>query len=145
MHKPHVTVAAVVQHQDKYLFVLEKDKTTNQRVINQPAGHLEQNETLIEACQRELLEETGLQLQPESFIGTYRYRAPNGIDYLRFCFYFQVDTLDHPLAPQDSDIEQALWLTKNELHHHTLRSPLVLQCLTDSEQRPRVSLEYICG
>lgn len=145
MHKPHVTVAAVLRCNDQYLFVIEKDKLTNQRVVNQPAGHLEQHETLIEACQRELFEETGLRLTPDSFIGTYRYTAPTGTDYLRFCFYFQVDNLDQPLIPQDKDIEQALWLTKTQLGQYTLRSPLVMQCINDSEQRPTIGLEYICG
>lgn len=144
MHKPNVTVAAVVQYQDQFLFVEEKDKSLGNLVINQPAGHLELNETLIEACQRELFEETGLQLNPSGFIGTYRHLANNGTDYLRFCFYFKLEELS-PLKPNDPDIVRAFWATLAQIEQSVFRSPLVLRCILDSQSRPLIALEYICG
>ena len=144
MHKPNVTVAAIVQYQDQFLFVEEHDKYSGKLVINQPSGHLELNETLIEACQRELFEETGLQLNPSGFIGTYRHVGDNGVDYLRFCFYFKVDECT-PLKPNDADIVQAFWATLEQVERSVFRSPLVLRCILDSQSRPLIALEYICG
>ena len=57
MFKPHVTVACVVHAEGKFLVV---EETINGKALwNQPAGHLEADETLVEAAARELWEETG--------------------------------------------------------------------------------------
>ncbi len=63
MFKPHVTVACVVHAEGKFLVV---EETINGKALwNQPAGHLEANETLVEAAARELWEETGISAQPQ--------------------------------------------------------------------------------
>jgi phosphatase NudJ len=143
MHKPHVTVAAIVKHQDKFLVVKERDKHTGNICFNQPAGHLEQHETLAQAAKRELLEETGLNLTPNGFLGIYNLHANNGIHYLRFCFTFTLTDLKASLQPQDDDIISVHWHTLTELQSLPLRSPLVLQCFEDSLARKPMPLSVI--
>ena len=84
MFKPHVTVACVVHAQDKFLIV---EETINGKALwNQPAGHLEDNETLLQAAERELWEETGIRATPQHFIRMHQWLAPDNTPFLRFLF-----------------------------------------------------------
>ncbi len=128
----HLTVAAVVEHQGKFLFVEETDKHTGIRVLNQPAGHVEANEDLITAVCRELYEETGLTLAPDAWLGLSQLLTAAMHRYVRVNFVFQVQALPKLYQPQDADILALHWLSVDELKHHTLplRSPLVLDAIT---------------
>jgi len=100
--------------------------------LNQPAGHLEDNESLIDAVIRETAEETAWQFSPQSLVGIYRWRAANNDTYIRYCF--TGDLIKHnPDQALDPDIHQALWLDKNQFsaRQADIRSPLVLNCLQD--------------
>jgi len=128
---PHVTVAALAERQGAMLFV--EEAIQGRLVLNQPAGHWEEGESLIEGVQREVLEETGHRFQAESLVGIYRWAVPGrDLTYLRFVFAGSVssepvcDTLDH-------NILRTVWLTPEELHAEAdrLRSPMVLRCLQD--------------
>jgi len=129
--KPHVTVAAVVERQGRFLLVQELD--AGNRVLNQPAGHLEDGESLLAAVRREVLEETAWQFEPRAIVGIYRWRHPlQGKTFLRFTF---AGTL---LAQEsgrclDPDIEQVVWLSSAEISEraNSLRSPLVLRSIDD--------------
>ncbi len=142
MHKPNVTVAAVVKAGNQFLCVKERDKHTNEIVYNQPAGHLEQNETLVQAAKRELEEETGLKLEPLGLVGVYNLHAQNGTHYLRFLFYFECNA---PLLcqPKDSDILSAHWLTLDKLSNLNLRSSLVMKGFLDATAKPLTPLDFI--
>ena len=59
--RPHITVAAIIERGSRFLMVAENCE--GEIVINQPAGHLEQNETLVEAVIRETLEENSVAYQ----------------------------------------------------------------------------------
>lgn len=107
------------------------------RTLNQPAGHLEKGETLLEGASRELFEETGIRAEMSRLIKVYQWKAPrSGVDYLRFVFAVELDEWLEPL-PQDADITQALWLSVEEFNHYIQqdgqceRSPLVIQSVQD--------------
>lgn len=103
----------------------------NELVINQPAGHLDNYETLIEAVIRETREETRWEFLPEYISGIYRWVHGNGETYLRICFVGEV-TKEHTELKLDTGIERAIWLTENEIREHkNLRSPLVLKSIDD--------------
>jgi 8-oxo-dGTP pyrophosphatase MutT (NUDIX family) len=128
---PEVTVAAIVQQRDRFLIVEERG--SSRLVLNQPAGHLEDHETLLEAVIRETREESAWRFTPQALVGTYQWRNPeNGKTFLRFAFCGTVD--DHqPNRPLDTGIVRALWLSHEQLlaQSSRLRSPLVLKCLED--------------
>jgi len=128
--KPHVTVAAITEKDGKFLMV--EEKKDDQMVINQPAGHLEPNETLIEAVIRETLEETAWRFQPDYLIGVYQWQNTENTSFLRFAFAGNCDAYDSSRA-LDPDIHQAIWMDINAIQSDPtrLRSPLVLKCLTD--------------
>lgn len=121
----HVTVAAVVPDQDRFLMVYET--TERGPAFNQPAGHLEAGETLIQAVVRETMEETGWRVRPTGLLALNQYEAANGHTYLRTSFIAEpLEQLSpHPL---DSDIIEALWLSYPEIvaRRDSLRSPMVL-------------------
>jgi 8-oxo-dGTP pyrophosphatase MutT (NUDIX family) len=132
MHSnPEVTVAAVAEQDGRFLIV--EERVSGRLVLNQPAGHLEDSETLLEAAVREAREETAWRFRPEAMVGTYLWRNPaNGRSYLRFAFCGSVD--DHqPQQALDTGIVRAIWLTHEQLRAQPqrLRSPLVLRCLED--------------
>ncbi len=128
--KPHVTVAAVAEQNGRYLMV-EEHNSLGKTVVNQPAGHLEEGETLAEACVRETMEETGWQFRPTALIGLYRWISPrDGETFLRYCFSGELGE-QLSKTPPDSDIIRSRWLTRTELEQIPLRSVLVLSCIDD--------------
>ena len=143
MHKPHVTVAAVVKKGEHFLLAKERDKFTSNICYNQPAGHLEVNETLVQAASRELFEDTGLSLTPTGLIGIYNLHAPNGVHYLRFCFMFDGTQITTEPCPKDADIISANWHSLEDIKALPLRSHLVLKCIEDSLNRPIQDVDFI--
>lgn len=130
--QPHVTVAVIVERDGKFLLVEEEILDSHDDVYNQPAGHVEHNETLIEAAKREALEETGFEVEPTALLGIYTYTPPNKPDttYYRVCFIAKA--IHHYERPLDEGIIRAVWLTLDELvTSNRARSPLVIKCIQD--------------
>jgi 8-oxo-dGTP pyrophosphatase MutT (NUDIX family) len=129
--KPEVTVAALVEQGGRFLVVEERIK--GRVVFNQPAGHVETGETLLEAVAREAREETAWRFTPQHLVGIYLLRdAGSARSYLRFAFTGTAE--DHDSAqPLDRGILRTHWLTRAELAERQprLRSPLVLRCIDD--------------
>jgi 8-oxo-dGTP pyrophosphatase MutT (NUDIX family) len=140
---PEVTVAAVVAHDRRFLLV--EECIGGKLVLNQPAGHLEESETLLEAVVRETREETAWRFSPEALVGTYLWRSPqDGRSFLRFAFCGAVD--DHrPAQALDAGIVRALWLSPDQLSREPqrLRSPLVMRCVDDYLRGQRQSLDSV--
>lgn len=133
--QPDVTVATVVVRDGRLLCV--EERVNGHVVINQPAGHLEPDESLIEAALRETREETGWDVRLTAFIGAYQWKAPvtdngGGRHYLRFAF--AAEPVQHdPSRQLDEGIVQAVWMTPDELQNARSRhrSPLVWQVVAD--------------
>ena len=129
--KPHVTVAAVIHRSGRFLLVEEAPE--GRRVWNQPAGHLEAGEGLVDAVVREVLEETGRPFEPHGLVGVYRHVPPgSGRTYLRFCF---AGSAGEPVPGHrlDPDILGLRWESREALARPgaPLRSPLVLAAVDD--------------
>jgi len=129
--KASVTVAAVIEAAGRFLLVEEIHEGA--RVLNQPAGHLDPGESLIDACVREVLEETAHRFLPEALVGVYRYLyAPKDITFLRFTFSGRSDGAEEGRR-LDREIVRTHWLTRDEIAARAAqhRTPLVLQCVDD--------------
>ncbi len=126
---PHVTVAALIEREGRYLVV--EEHTAKGLRINQPAGHLEAGESLIEAAVREVAEETGQHFLPQGWTGCYLADLGSAT-YLRTVFVGVV-TDGLALQPRDADIVRCFWVTPAELFAmpERWRSPLVGRCLSD--------------
>ena len=145
--KPNVTVAAVVEQTDRFLLVEEQIVPEGLTVFNQPAGHLEPGESLIQAVIRETLEETGYTFVPESLVGIYHWHsAANDTTYLRFAFSGHVAGFD-PDYVRDAAIISADWYTMPMIETLVMRyrSPLVKQCIQDFIAGKRFPLEIQIG
>lgn len=141
--KPNVTVAAIVERQGRFLLV--EEEADGQRVVNQPAGHLEPNETLIEAVVRETLEETAWHFQPRALVGVYRWEHPGkDLTYLRFAFCGEVGEHD-PDQALDEGICRALWMSAEEIRgcRTRHRSPQVERCMDDYLKGQRTDLDLL--
>ena len=134
--QPDVTVATIVVRDGRLLMV--EERVNGSLVLNQPAGHLEPDESLEHAALRETREETGWQVRLTAFVGAYQWRAParpgesEGRHYLRFAFAAAPDRHD-PQARLDEGIVQALWMAPDDLRaaHARHRSPLVWKVVED--------------
>ena len=131
-----MTVAAVVAgdgpQAGKFLFV--EESVGGRTVLNQPAGHWEAGETLLDAVVRETLEETGWDVEPTALLGVYEYEPPElGYGFLRFA-YLARPLRHHAQRPLDPGIARALWLTRDELRAEAARhrSPMVQRCVDDA-------------
>lgn len=141
-YQPDITVACVVRRDGRFLLV--EERVRGQLVLNQPAGHVEAGESLSSAALRETLEETGWEVTLQGLLGVYQWQAPDGIDFLRFAFL--AEPLRHrPELPLDEGIEQALWMSAEELRcaGSRLRSPLVLRAVDDCLARPALPLDRL--
>jgi 8-oxo-dGTP pyrophosphatase MutT (NUDIX family) len=141
--RPVATVATVVVRDGAFLMV---EETTRSGVrFNQPAGHLEAGETLVDAAIRETVEETGFHVRPTALVGIYRWQSPDtGATFLRFAY--AADIMGHdPLRPLDAGILRALWLSRDDLLASAARhrSPLVLRCVDDFLAGHRLPLELV--
>lgn len=140
---PHVTVATIIERDNRYLMVYEEADGT--KVYNQPAGHLDPNETLQTAAVRETLEETGWTVKLTGVVGLNLYTAPsNGITYFRTTFIAEAISHD-PQRPLDTGILAAVWLTYEELvaRKDQLRSPMTLQIIEEYRAGRRFPLEVV--
>jgi 8-oxo-dGTP pyrophosphatase MutT (NUDIX family) len=140
---PHVTVATIIERDGRFLFVYEE--ADGRQVYNQPAGHLDPDETLFEAALRETLEETGWTVKLTGVVGVNLYTAPsNGITYMRTTFIAEPISQD-PNRPLDTGIISAVWLTYDELlaRKDQLRSPMTLQIIDDYRSGRRFPLEVV--
>ena len=139
----HVTVATIVEDQGRFLMV--EELKGGKAVLNQPAGHLDPNESLQRAAVRETLEETGWDVELTSVIGIYLYTAPsNGVTYQRICF--AAKPLRHnPEYSLDEGIIGPVWLTRDELvaQQDRWRSELVLRCVDDYLNAEHFSLDLL--
>lgn len=141
--QPDVTVATVVIRDGRLLIV--EEEVGGRRVLNQPAGHLEPDETILAAARRETLEESGWEVQLTGFIGAYQWRAPEtGRSYLRLAFCAEA-LRHHPERPLDTGIVRALWLSPSELAERRAmhRSPLVWRVVEDHLAGRRLPLEAV--
>ena len=139
----HATVAAIIRRGRKFLFV--EEQTVAGVRLNQPAGHLEDGETLLRAVERETLEETGCRFTPEFIVGIYQLRGlDNGITYLRVSFAGRCQDAD-PARALDPEIIRTLWLDHAELKRQRQRhrSPLVQRCVDDFLAGNRYPLDLI--
>jgi len=137
--KPHVTVAAIIEQESRYLLV--EEHTTNGLAFNQPAGHLEPGESLFDAVQREVFEETAWKFTPEYITAIQLWRRnPDTPSFLRVCFVGSCHDFQTEQA-LDEGIVATHWLTRDEIiaKKNTLRSPLVLTTIDQylqGEQHP---------
>jgi len=140
---PFITVAAIIEQQGRFLMV--EERIGGKLVFNQPAGHLEQHESLIDAVIREVVEETAHYIEPCALIGAYQYAYPENLKtYLRFCFTGKVLSVNRH-QKLDQGIIQTLWLSREELVEQSakLRSPLVLKNIDDYLKGIRYPLDFI--
>ncbi len=141
--KPNVTVAAVVQRDGKFLLV--EEETEAGLAFNQPAGHLEEGESLVDAVVREALEETAYRFRPTHLVGIYNWKHPTkDVTYLRFAFAGELRgwEADRRL---DEGIVAARWLTLDEVRATQARhrSPLILRCIDDHLAGKRYPLDLL--
>jgi 8-oxo-dGTP pyrophosphatase MutT (NUDIX family) len=141
--KPDVTVAAVAERDGQFLLV--EERSSGRVVLNQPAGHLENGETFLEAVVRETLEETGWQFRPETVVGVYMWHPEHLTrTFLRIAFAGTLES-HNPGRPLDHGILRTRWLTREQLiaQQARHRSPLVLRCVDDYVAGVRYPLSLI--
>ena len=141
--KPNTTVAAIIERDNKFLLVEEITERGNR--FNQPAGHLEDGETLIQAVIRETMEESAYEFTPEFLLGVYQWKHTlNDTTYLRFAFIGKAG-VHYPMQELDEGIVQAVWMDIDEIRDkaNLMRSPQILSCIEDYLAGKRYPLEVI--
>ena len=145
--RPSVTVAAILERGGRYLLV--EEHTPEGLCLNNPAGHLDPSESLLQGVVREALEETACVFTPEALVGVYlsRFKRPErdeDVTYLRFAF---CGSIGEPEAGRtlDHGIVRTLWLTPQEIRASSARhrSPLLLRCVEDHLAGRRYPLEAL--
>lgn len=135
--RPELTVAAVVEQNGRYMLV--EEHVSGRLVLNQPAGHVERGESLVEAVVREALEETAWSFVPEAIVGVYLW-GPEGVQnpFLRVAFSGRCTAHDSQRTLDDG-IERVVWMSRPDMTARSdrLRSPMVLRAVDDYERGSR--------
>lgn len=129
--KPHATVAAIIERNHRFLMV--EESIDGQHLFNQPAGHLEPDESLLAAVKRETREETAWQFSADAVTGIYLWKHPQTAHtYLRIAFCGRCHDHD-PGQPLDDGILRTCWMRRDEIAQQpqNLRSPMVINCIDD--------------
>jgi 8-oxo-dGTP pyrophosphatase MutT (NUDIX family) len=140
--KPNVTVAAIIEREGKFLLV--EERTDEGLRLNQPAGHLDEGESLLAAVIRETMEESAWEFIPQHLIGVYRRHPPgSAITYLRFAFSGKLGA--HTKRKLDDEIVRTVWMSAQEIRasHERHRSTLVLRCVEDYLQGASYPLDLL--
>jgi 8-oxo-dGTP pyrophosphatase MutT (NUDIX family) len=152
--KPNVTVAAVIERDGRFLLV--EERTSQGLRLNNPAGHLDPDETLVQACRRETLEETAYGFTPTALVGVYlagpgsgQPAAPSArarLTYLRFAFCGDLGVLE-PGRALDQAIVRTVWMDIDEIRasHKRHRSPVLLRCIEDYLAGARHPLDMLAS
>jgi 8-oxo-dGTP pyrophosphatase MutT (NUDIX family) len=146
--RPYVTVAAIAERDGRFLLV--EELIDGRLLLNQPAGHLDENESLLAAVAREAREETAWEFEPEALVGLYLWKEPaEHKTFLRAAFTGRC-LRHHPDQPLDTGVQRALWLSRDEVAaaQGRLRSPLVLRCIDDyvrGQRFPLALLQHLTG
>ena len=141
--KPNTTVAAIIEQNGKFLLVEEVTDRGNR--FNQPAGHLEDGESLIQAVIRETMEEAAYEYTPDALLGVYQWKhLHNDTTYLRFTFIGKVG-LHYPMQELDAGIIRTVWMDIDEIRDKAglMRSPQVIICVEDYLAGKRFPLDLI--
>jgi len=145
--KPNVTVSAIIERDGRFLLV--EEETADGLKLNVPAGHLDPAESPIDACVREVLEETAFGFTPTALVGIYmnrftRTRSGADITYVRFAFTGELGT-HHTQRTLDDGILRTVWMTLAELESSAARhrSPVVLQSVRDYLAGQRFDLSML--
>ncbi|WP_273431892.1 NUDIX hydrolase [Chitinibacter tainanensis] len=146
MWKPNTTVAAIIEQDGRFLLV--EERILGALKLNQPAGHVDANESIVAACQRETLEETAYHFTPTALVGIYQWSVPGSdLTYLRYAFSGELGAHDatRQLGLADEGIEAAVWLSRDEVlaRQAEHRSPLLLACIDDYLAGRRYPLELL--
>jgi 8-oxo-dGTP pyrophosphatase MutT (NUDIX family) len=140
---PHVVAACIVERDGRFLIV--EERINGALRLNQPAGHWERHETLIEAARRETLEETRWEVEPTHVLGLYHVDPPDlGYGFLRIAFV-AAPRREHTQRVLDRGIERAVWMSRDEIaaSRERHRSPMVLRCVDDYRSGRRYPLDLI--
>jgi len=142
--QPDITVAALVLHEGRFLMV--EEQVRGACVLNQPAGHVEPGESLLEAVVRETLEETGWKVLPTGVVGVYQWSDPDDGNRAYLRFVLAAEALGHDAdRVLDAGIVRALWLSPGEMRDSASppRSPLVLAAVADFLSGQRLPLSVL--
>ena len=149
--KPSVTVAAIIERRAGGVseFLLVEEHTPEGLKLNNPAGHIDPEESPQEGVVREALEETARVFTPDRLVGIYlsRFQRPatgEDVTFLRFAFGGTVGEPD-PARRLDDGIVRTLWMTLADVRASRAqhRSPHVLRCIEDYSNGRRYPLDAI--
>ena len=145
--KPNATVAAVIERDGRFLMI--EERTRDGLRLNQPAGHLDPGETLVQAVERETLEETGFIVTAMAGSGIYMSRYTHDasgadVTYMRFAFACR-PVIQHKERPLDRGVVRTLWLSADDIRARSdmHRSPVVMQTIDDYLKGKRFPLDLI--
>ena len=127
--QPRVRVAACLVAGDRMLLVAHRKTGLRHWLL--PGGGVEMGETLVQACARELREETGVPAAIGRLLIVCETIAPEGRHLVNLVFAARPrwpargsGSEAPPATPQDPAIQAARWVTRAELRDLPLHPPI---------------------
>ncbi len=120
--KPEIEVTGcIIESKGKIILLKRKDSKVEGGKWGIPSGKVEKEESLLDSIKREIIEETGIEVNKKEikFIKTYKVRSPR-YDFIYHLFYTKIPNMEEILLNNEEHLK-AIWISP----HKALELPLV--------------------
>lgn len=114
--RPVPTCCACILHQGR-LLLIQRGEEPSKGLWSFPGGQIELGETILEAVKREVVEETGVEIEPQQVFQVYDSIARDHTGRVRFHHVVNY-VRSHYLSGEPrarSDVRQVRWVTEADL------------------------------
>ena len=116
---PTLGVSGIVFNKHKQILLIQRNQPPAMGRWSIPGGKLEAGESLVEACRREINEETGLDTEIKNIVAVVERRV-EGFHYVIIDFLALLADQENCQPVAKSDVSEARWVTFEELDAYNL-------------------------
>ncbi|MBJ6724651.1 NUDIX domain-containing protein [Geomesophilobacter sediminis] len=119
---PHIvtSVVAVIVDEEEQVLLTKRSVPPFLGEWVMPGGKIDLGESIVEALEREVLEEVGLAVQVGRLIDVFEHVTPGTDNYHFIIIYYLCTPLHCDLNHNRDEVDEARWVPRNELWNYKM-------------------------